>query len=279
MEFNQAFVLEGPDRPGPDHQSKTTWRSGKQAALHHRRAGGRWPTAGDTDALHTNGWINKDWQKRLPHNSAPYTSDHRAGGAPGQPRASGLGRPHQARRISVITPNPKTSGGARWNYLARGEFAQAKYGGDAKAKDFVTRLYANVPVLDTGARGSSVTFAQQPERCVHQLGRTGLSAGEGFGSKVDVVYPSLSIPGQAAVTVVDKNVDEKEGARRGGLPWYLYTEEGGTSWAGIFYRQPSPRKPRPNYAKQFPALQLFTIDAAFGGWERPPGPLCGPRQL
>ena len=227
--------------------------------------------AGDTDALHTNGgWIAKDWQKRLPHNSAPYTSTIvlvvRQGNPKGIKDWDDLVRPG----ISVITPNPKTSGGARWNYLAAWEFAKRKYGGDAKAKDFVTRLYANVPVLDTGARGSSVTFAQRNQGDVFiSWENEAYLLEKEFGSKVDVVYPSLSILAEPAVTVVDKNADRK-GTRAVAEAYlkHLYTEEGQDIVGRHFYRPAISEKVKAKYAKQFPALNLFTIDAAFGGWEK-----------
>ena len=173
-------------------------------------------------------WIPADWQKRLPHNSAPYTSTIvlvvRQGNPKGIKDWDDLVKPG----ISVITPNPKTSGGARWNYLAAWEFAKRKYGSEAKAKDFVQALYKNVPVLDTGARGSSVTFAQrnQGDVFISWENEAHLLEKE-FGSKVDVVYPSLSILAEPPVTVVDKNVDRK-GTRAVAQAYleYLYTDEG-----------------------------------------------------
>jgi sulfate transport system substrate-binding protein len=170
--------------------------------------------------------------------------------------------------VSVITPNPKTSGGARWNYLAAWEFAKRKYGGDAKAKEFVARLYGNVPVLDTGARGSTITFAQrgQGDVLIAWENEAFLLEKE-FGAKFDVVAPSLSILAEPAVAVVDRNVDRK-GTRAVAEAYlqYLYTEEGQDIIGKNFYRPAVSQKAQARYAKQFPKIDLFTIDQGFGGW-------------
>ena len=224
--------------------------------------------AGDTDALHTNGgWIPRDWQKRLPQNSSPYTSTIvlvvRQGNPKGIKDWDDLVRPD----VKVITPNPKTSGGARWNYLAAWEFAKRKYGGDDKAQAFVKKLYGNVPVLDTGARGSSVTFAQRNQGDVFiSWENEAYLLEKEFGSKVDFVYPSLSILAEPAVTVVDRNVDRK-GTRAVAEAYlqYLYTEEAQDIIGKHFYR-PRSEKAQAKYASQLPKLNLFTIDQAFGGW-------------
>jgi sulfate/thiosulfate transport system substrate-binding protein len=226
--------------------------------------------AGDVDALYKNGGlIPKDWQKRLPHNSAPYTSTIvlvvRQGNPKGIKDWDDLVKPG----ISVITPNPKTSGGARWNYLAAWEFAKRKYGGDAKARDFVASLYKNVPVLDTGARGSSVTFAQrnQGDVLISWENEAHLLEKE-FGNKVDIVYPSISILAEPPVTVVDKNVDRK-GTRKVAEAYlnYLYTDEGQDIAGKNFYR-PISAKAQAKYVKQLPKLPLFNIEQAFGGWAK-----------
>jgi sulfate transport system substrate-binding protein len=171
--------------------------------------------------------------------------------------------------ISVITPNPKTSGGARWNYLAAWEFAKRKFGGEAKAKEFVQALYKNVPVLDTGARGSSITFAQrnQGDVFISWENEAHLLEKE-FGGKVDIIYPSLSILAEPPVAVVDKNVDRK-GTRAVAQAYleYLYTDEGQDIAGKNFYRPISP-KAQAKYLKQLPKLNLFTIEQAFGGWAK-----------
>ncbi|MDP3701810.1 MAG: sulfate ABC transporter substrate-binding protein [Hylemonella sp.] len=226
--------------------------------------------AGDTDALHKNGgWIPKDWQKRLPLNSSPYTSTIvlvvRQGNPKGIKDWDDLIRPD----VKVITPNPKTSGGARWNYLAAWEFAKRKYGSEAKAKEFVATLYSNVPVLDTGARGSSVTFAQRAQGDVFiSWENEAYLLEKEFGNKVDFIYPSLSILAEPAVTIVDKNVDRK-GTRAVAQAYleFLYTEEAQDIIGKHFYR-PTSAKAQARYAKQFPKLNLFRIEDAFGGWDQ-----------
>ena len=227
--------------------------------------------AGDTDALHTNGqWIPKDWQKRLPHNSSPYTSTIVLVVRQGNPKGIKDWDDLVRADVKVITPNPKTSGGARWNYLAAWEFAKRKYGGDAKAKDFVAKLYGNVPVLDTGARGSTITFAQrnQGDVLIAWENEAYLLEKE-FGTKFDVIAPSISILAEPAVSVVDKNVDKK-GTRAVAEAYlqYLYTEEGQDIAGKHFYRPAVSDKAKAKYAKQFPKLNLFTINDAFGGWDK-----------
>jgi sulfate transport system substrate-binding protein len=169
--------------------------------------------------------------------------------------------------VKVITPNPKTSGGARWNYLAAWEYARRKWGSESRAREFVAKLYANVPVLDTGARGSSVTFAQrnQGDVFISWENEAHLLEKE-FGSRVDFVYPSLSILAEPPVTIVDRNVDRR-GTRAVAQAYleFLYTEEGQDLAGKHFYRPTSP-KAQARYAKQFPKLDLFTIEQAFGGW-------------
>jgi sulfate transport system substrate-binding protein len=169
--------------------------------------------------------------------------------------------------VAVITPNPKTSGGARWNYLAAWEFAKRKYGGDAQARDFIAKLYANVPVLDTGARGSSITFAQRSQGDVFiSWENEAYLLEKEFGNKVDFIYPSLSILAEPAVTVVDKNVDKK-GTRAAAEEYlkFLYSEEAQDIIGKNFYR-PTSAKAQAKYAKQLPKINLFKIEDAFGGW-------------
>ena len=227
--------------------------------------------AGDTDALVKNGgWLAADWQKRLPQNASPYTSTIvlvvREGNPKGIRDWDDLVKPG----ITVITPNPKTSGGARWNYLAAWEFAKRKYGSDAKAKEFVAKLYGNVPVLDTGARGSTITFAQrgQGDVLIAWENEAYLLARE-FGGKFDVIAPSLSILAEPAVAVIDKNVNRK-GTRVVAEEYlkYLYSEEGQDIAGKNFYRPAVSGKAMAKYDKQFPKLNLFTIDQAFGGWAK-----------
>jgi sulfate transport system substrate-binding protein len=274
VEYNSAFAKHWKAKTGQDVTIKQSHGgSGKQARSIIDGLDADVATlalAGDTDALHTNGgWIPKDWQKRLPHASSPYTSTIVLVVRQGNPKHikdwDDLIRPD----VKVITPNPKTSGGARWNYLAAWEFAKRKYGSDAKAQEFVKALYANVPVLDTGARGSSVTFAQRAQGDVFlSWENEAYLLEKEFGNKVDFVYPSLSILAEPAVTVVDKNVDKK-GTRAVAQAYleYLYTEEAQDLIGKHFYR-PASAKAQAKYAKQLPKLNLFTLGEAFGSWEQ-----------
>ena len=274
LEYNAAFAKHWKAKTGQDVLIKQSHGgSGKQARSIIDGLEADVATlalAGDTDALHTNGgWIPKDWQKRLPHNSTPYTSTIVLVVRQGNPKNikdwDDLIRPD----VKVITPNPKTSGGARWNYLAAWEFAKRKYGSEAKAQEFIAKLYGNVPVLDTGARGSSVTFAQRNQGDVFlSWENEAYLLEKEFGSKVDFVYPSLSILAEPAVTVVDKNVDKK-GTRAVAQAYleFLYTEEAQDIIGKHFYR-PRSEKAQAKYAKQLPKLKLFTIDEAFGGWDK-----------
>ncbi|HAJ14620.1 MAG TPA: sulfate transporter subunit, partial [Comamonadaceae bacterium] len=260
VEVNQAFVKYHKAKTGQDVTVKQSHGgSGKQtrAIIDGLEADvATLALAGDTDALHTNGnWIPKDWQKRLPLNSSPYTSTivlvTRAGNPKNIKDWDDLIRPD----VKVITPNPKTSGGAQWNYLAAWEFAKRKYGSDAKAQEFVGKLYANVPVLDTGARGSSITFAQRNQGDVFiSWENEAYLLEKEFGNKVDFIYPSLSILAEPAVTVVDKNVDKK-GTRALAEEYlkFLYTEEAQDIIGKNFYR-PRSEKAQAKYAKQLPKL-------------------------
>ncbi len=273
VDYNAAFVKYWKAKTGQDVTIKQSHGgSGKQARSIIDGLDADVATlalAGDTDALVKNGgWLSADWQKKLPHNSSPYTSTIVFAVRQGNPKGikdwDDLIKPG----VSVITPNPKTSGGARWNYLAAWEFAKRKYGSDEKAKEFVTKLYGNVPVLDTGARGSTITFAQrnQGDVLIAWENEAYLLDKE-FGSKFDVVAPSISILAEPAVAVVDKNVDKK-GTRVVAEEYlkYLYSEEGQDIAGRNFYRPAISAKAQAKYAKQFPKLNLFTIDQAFGGW-------------
>jgi len=275
VEYNAAFAKHWKAKTGQDVTFKQSHGgSGKQARSIIDGLDADVATlalAGDTDALVKNGgWLAADWQKRLPHNASPYTSTIVLAVRQGNPKGikdwDDLVKPG----ISVITPNPKTSGGARWNYLAAWEFAKRKYGSDAKARDFVARLYGNVPILDTGARGSTITFAQrgQGDVLIAWENEAYLLEKE-FGVKFDVVAPSLSILAEPAVAVVDKNVDKKS-TRAVAEEYlkYLYSEEGQDIAGKNFYRPTVSQKAITKYEKQFPKLNLFTIDQAFGGWTR-----------
>lgn len=275
VDFNRAFATHWKARTGQDVAIRQSHGgSGKQARSIVDGLEADVATlalAGDTEALVKNGgWLRPDWQQRLPRNASPYTSTIvlvvRAGNPKGIRDWGDLARPG----VSVITPNPKTSGGARWNYLAAWEFARRKYGGDAQAREFVARLYANVPVLDTGARGASITFAQrgQGDVFISWENEAHLLAKE-FGTRFDVIVPSVSILAEPAVAVVDKVVDRK-GTRAVAEEYlkYLYSEEGQDIAGKHFYRPAVSRKAQAKYAARFPRLDLFTIAQAFGGWEQ-----------
>jgi sulfate/thiosulfate-binding protein len=227
--------------------------------------------AGDVDAIHKEAnLLPANWQSRLPHASAPYTSTIvflvRAGNPKGIKDWDDLVKPG----VQVITPNPKTSGGAQWNYLAAWEYAKRKYGGDDKAKEFVRKLYKNVPVLDTGARGSTTTFVQRGlgDVFISWENEAFLALKEFGESKFQIVVPSISILAQPTVAVVDKVVDRK-GTRKVAEAYleYLYSDEGQDIAGRNFYR-PISEKAKAKYAKQFVDVELFTIDEAFGGWTK-----------
>lgn len=273
-EYNVAFAKHWKAKTGQDVTIKQSHGgSGKQARAVIDGLEADVVTlalAGDMDAIHKNGgWIPADWQKRLPLASSPYTSTIVLVVRQGNPKNikdwDDLIKPG----VSVITPNPKTSGGARWNYLAAWEFAKRKFGSEARAKEFVQALYKNVPVLDTGARGASITFAQrgQGDVLLSWENEAYLLEKE-FGNKVDFVYPSLSILAQPPVTVVDKNVDRK-GTRAAAEEYvkFLYTEEAQDIIGKNFYR-PTSAKAQAKYAKQLPKLNLFTLEEAFGNWTK-----------
>jgi sulfate/thiosulfate-binding protein len=223
----------------------------------------------DVDAIADRGLIAPDWQQRLPQNSSPYTSTIVFLVRKGNPKAikdwDDLIKPG----VKVITPNPKTSGGARWNYLAAWGYAQRKYGSEDKAKQFVKSIYANVPVLDSGARGATVNFVERGAGdvllaweneaflAVNELGR----------DRFEIVVPSISILAEPPVAVVDKVVDKK-GTRAAAQSFlqFIYSPAGQEIAATDFYR---PRDPAvaARHAAAFPKVQLLTIED-FGGWRK-----------
>ncbi len=212
--------------------------------------------------------LPEDWQKRLARNSTPYTSTIiflvRKGNPKGVKDWNDLARPG----VSVVTPNPKTSGGAQWNYLAAWEYGKRNFG-EARAKEFVADIYKNVPVLDSGARGSTTTFVERGvgDVFISWENEAFLAIKEYGLGKFEMVVPSLSILAEPPVAIVDKVVDKK-GTRDLAEAYlqYLYSEEGQEIAAKNFYR-PSNQKVAAKYAKQFPAMMLFRIDEAFGGWK------------
>ncbi|AJW45152.1 MULTISPECIES: sulfate ABC transporter substrate-binding protein [Ralstonia] len=225
----------------------------------------------DIDAIAEKGLTGKDWQKRLPHNASPYTSTIvflvRKGNPKGIKDWNDLVKPG----IAVITPNPKTSGGARWNYLAAWAYALKQPGGsDATAKDFVQKLYKNVPVLDSGARGATTTFTERGigDVLIAWEDEALLAARVEGKDKFDVVVPSISILAEPPVAVVDK-VADKKGTRKAAEAYlkFLYTPQGQEIGAKNFYRPTDPAVAK-KHESEFPKVKLVTIDDTFGGWQK-----------
>lgn len=224
----------------------------------------------DIDAIANRGLLNSNWQKSFKGNSSPYTSTIVFLVRKGNPKQikdwSDLVKPG----VSVITPNPKTSGGARWNYLAAWAHELKKTGSEEKARSFVKRLYENVPVLDSGARGSTVTFAErgQGDVLLAWENEAHLTLKEFGSSRFDIVYPKLSIYAEPPVAIVDKVVD-KRGTREvaKGYIEFLYSPEA-QDLAGKHFYRPTDAKASAKYAKQFPKLELVKVDDVFGGWAK-----------
>jgi sulfate transport system substrate-binding protein len=225
----------------------------------------------DVDAIVPTGQIAPDWQKRLPDNSAPYTSTIvflvRKGNPKGIRDWDDLARPG----VAVITPNPKTSGGARWNYLAAYGYALKQPGGsDETARDLVSRLFKNVPVLDSGARGSTTTFTRREigDVLLAWENEAHLAIRELGADKLEIVIPSVSILAEPSVAVVDQVVDKK-GTRAAAEAYlqYLASPAGQEIAARHFYR-PRNSAVAAKYAGQFPTVALLTVDGDFGGWAR-----------
>jgi sulfate/thiosulfate-binding protein len=225
----------------------------------------------DIDEIASHGILAKDWQKRLPNNSTPYSSTIvflvRKGNPKGIKDWNDLVKPGTA----VITANPKTSGGARWNYLAAWGYALKQPGGsEATAKEFISKLYKNVPVLDSGARGSTTTFVERGigDVLISWENEALLAIKELGSDKVEIVTPSISILAEPPVAIVDKIVD-KHGTRKVAEAYlkYLYTDEGQEIIAKNYYR-PTVAKAAKKYAGQFSKVKLFTIQDVAGGWSK-----------
>jgi sulfate/thiosulfate-binding protein len=229
--------------------------------------------AADIDAIASKtGKIPANWQTRLPNNSAPYTSTIVFLVHKGNPKGihdwADLAKPG----VSVITPNPKTSGGARWNYLAAWAYGLKTFGGDeAKTRDFVAAIYKNAPVLDAGARGSTITFAQRGLGDVLIAWENdAFLASEEFGKdQFEIVAPSLSILAEPPVSVVDANVDAK-GTRKVAEAYlqFLYSPAAQAIIAKNYFRPAHPEFANPDDLKRFPKLDLVTVDGTFGGWKK-----------
>jgi sulfate/thiosulfate-binding protein len=275
QDFNQAFTKQWKAKTGDNVTVKQSHGgSGKQARSVIDGLGADVLTlalAYDIDEIADKGYLAKDWQKRLPHNSSPYTSTIvflvRKGNPKGIKDWNDLVKPG----VAVISPNPKTSGGARWNYLAAWGYALKQPGGnDASAKAFVSKLYKNVPVLDSGARGATTTFVERGigDVLIAWENEAILAIKELGPDKFEVVAPTISILAEPPVAVVDKVVD-KRGTRKLAEAYlqYLYTDEGQEIAAKNYYR-PISEKIAKQYSAQFPKVKLFTIDETFGGWTK-----------
>ncbi len=275
QDFNKAFAAHWKAKSGDELKNKQSHGgSGKQARAVIDGLAADVVTlalAYDIDEIANRGLIAKDWQKRLPHNSAPYTSTIvflvRKGNPKGIKDWNDLARPG----IAVITPNPKTSGGARWNHIAAWGYALKQPGGNEKtAQEFLTKIYKNVPVLDSGARGSTTTFIERGigDVLVTWENEALLAIKELGPEKVEIVSPSISILAEPPVAVVDKVVDRR-GTRKVAEAYlqFLYTDEGQEIAAQNYYR-PINEKIAKKYATQYPKLKLFTIEEIAGGWNK-----------
>jgi sulfate/thiosulfate transport system substrate-binding protein len=275
-DFNAAFAKYWKGKSGQDVKiNQSHGGSGKQARTVIDGLEADMVTlalAYDIDAISEKAQlIPANWQSRLPDNSSPYTSTIvflvRKGNPKGIKDWNDLVKPG----VSVITPNPKTSGGARWNYLGAWGYALKQPGGDEnKAKAFVSQLYKNVPVLDSGARGSTTTFVERGigDVLISWENEALLAVKELGKEKFEIVYPSVSILAEPPVTIVDKFVDKhKTRAIAQAYLEYLYTPEGQEIVAKNYYR-PRNAAAAIKYAAQFPKLNLFTINEVFGGWQK-----------
>ena len=274
-DYNQAFSKYWKQKTGADVKvQQSHGGSGKQARSVIDGLQADVVTlalAYDVDVLSEKArLLPADWQKRLPNNSAPYTSTIvflvRKGNPKGIKDWDDLLKPG----VAVVTPNPKTSGGARWNYLAAWGYARKKYGSDEKAKEFVGKLFANVPVLDTGARGATTTFIQRGigDVLINWENEAYLALKELKPGELEVVNPSVSILAEPTVAVVDRVAKKKGTAEIAqGYLEYLYSPEGQEIAARNFYR-PRSAEVLAKHAGQFPKIELFTIDEAFGGWAK-----------
>jgi len=273
QEYNAAFAKHWKAKTGETVNIKASHGgSGKQARAVIDGLDADVVTlalAYDIDEVAEAGLLAKDWQKKLPLNASPYTSTIvllvRKGNPKGIKDWADLAKPG----VEVITPNPKTSGGARWNYLAAWAYAKnLKGGSDATAKEFVKKIYGNVKVLDSGARGSTTTFVERGigDVLIAWENEAYLSLKELGPDKFEIVTPSVSILAEPPVAVVDKIVDKK-GTRKVATEYlnYLYSPEG-QEIAGKNYYRPTDKKVAAKFAKQFANVKLFTIDKEFGGW-------------
>ncbi len=276
QEYNQAFAKHWKEKTGESVKiNQSHGGSGKQARAVIDGLEADVVTlalAYDVDAINEKAnLLPKKWQARLPNNSAPYTSTIvflvRRGNPKNIKDWDDLAKPG----IAVITPNPKTSGGARWNYLGAWGYALKKWGNDeAKAKEFLSAIYKNVPVLDSGARGATTTFIEREigDVLIAWENEAYLAANELGQGKFEIITPSVSVLAEPSVSLVDKNAD-RHGTRAASEEYlnYLYSDEGQEIAAKHYYR-PRNEAIAAKYASQFAKVELFTVDEIFGGWQK-----------
>jgi sulfate/thiosulfate-binding protein len=275
QDVNAAFAKDWKAKTGDDVKIKQSHGgSGKQArsVIDGLEADvATLALAYDIDALAEHGLLQPNWQARLPHNSSPYTSTIvllvRKGNPKGIKDWNDLVRPG----VSVITPNPKTSGGARWNHLAAWGYALRQPGGtESTAREFLRKLYKNVPVLDSGARGATTTFVERGigDVLIAWENEAYLAVKELGPDKFDIITPSVSILAEPPVAVVDKNAD-KHHTRKVAEAYlnFLYTDQAQAIIAKNYYRPTTPKAAR-QFANQFPQIKLFTISDVAGNWTR-----------
>ena len=276
VDYNAAFAKYWKDKTGDNVTvNQSHGGSGKQARAVIDGLQADVVTLGlayDVDAIaEKSDLLPKNWQSRLPNNSAPYTSTIvflvRKGNPKGIQDWEDLIRPG----VAVITPNPKTSGGARWNYLAAWGWALRKFNGDeTKVREFISQFYKNVPVLDSGARGSTITFVERGigDVFISWENEAFLAQKELGKGQFEIIAPSLSILAEPTIAVVDKVVDKRD-TRKVAEEYlqHLYSEEGQEIAAKQYYR-PRLESVAAKYASQFPKINLFTIDEVFGGWQK-----------
>lgn len=274
-EFNKAFAAHWKKETGQDITvNQSHGGSGKQARAVIDGLEADIVTLAlsyDIDSIaERSGLLPKDWQPRLPNNSAPYTSTIVFLVRAGNPKAikdwEDLAKPG----VAVITPNPKTSGGARWNYLAAWGYAIKKWNREEKAREFLRAVFKNVPVLDSGARASTTTFAERGigDVFISWENEAYLAVKELGKDKFEIIYPSMTILAEPPVAVVGRNVDRRK-TREVAESYlrFLYSEQGQEIAARNFYR-PRSLSVAKKYSSQFPPVKLFTIDEAFGGWAK-----------
>jgi sulfate/thiosulfate transport system substrate-binding protein len=272
-DYNKAFAAHWKQETGDTVTiSQSHGGSGKQAraVVDGLEADvGTLALAADIDAVAGKGLLPTDWQKQRAHNSSPYTSTIVFLVRKGNPKHIKDWDDVVKPGVTVVTPNPKTSGGARWNYLAAWAYAKKKTGTDQGAKDFVTQLFRNAPILDTGARGSTITFVQREigDVLLAWENEAFLAVNELGPDKFEIVVPSLSILAEPPVTTVNQ-VARRHGTLDVASAYldYLYSPDGQRIIAKNYYRPVTPENADPADVARFPKLELVTIDSAFGGW-------------